>query len=105
MSRRLGGIEAFIRRPSQLSDTLLADHKHTHRASSRAAETVGARVVASEPAADVSLLQLDAYARIRQLAGGLARYRISITTAGARSVGAFRRFLVLAGGGKPPTAP
>ena len=104
MSRRLGGIEAFIRRPSQLSDTLLADHKHTHRASSRAAETVGARVVASEPAADVSLLQLDAYARIRQLAGGLARYRISITTA-ARSVGAFRRFLVLAGGGKPPTAP
>ena len=44
------------------------------------------------------------YARIRPLAGGLARQRTLITTA-LRIVGDFRRFLVLARGGKPPTAP
>jgi hypothetical protein len=44
------------------------------------------------------------YARIRSLAGGLARQRTLITTA-VRIVGNSRRFLVLAGGGKPPTAP
>src|SRR5438445_8826369 len=44
------------------------------------------------------------YARIRPLAGGLARQRTLITTA-VRIVGDSRRFLVLVGGGKPPTAP
>jgi hypothetical protein len=44
------------------------------------------------------------YARIRPLTGGLARQRTLITTA-VRIVGDSRRFLVLAGGGKPPTAP
>ena len=42
--------------------------------------------------------------RIRPLAGGLARQRTLITTV-ARIVGDSRRFLVLAGGRKPPTAP
>ena len=44
------------------------------------------------------------YARIRSLARGLARQRTLITTA-VRIVGDSRRFLVLVGGGKPPTAP
>ena len=44
------------------------------------------------------------YARIRPLAGGLARQRALITTA-VGIVGDSCRFLVLAGGGKPPTAP
>jgi hypothetical protein len=44
------------------------------------------------------------YARICPLAGGLARQRTLITTA-VRIVGNSRHFLVLAGGGKPPTAP
>jgi len=38
------------------------------------------------------------------LAGGLARQRTLITTA-VRIVGDSRRFIVLVGGGKPPTAP
>jgi hypothetical protein len=44
------------------------------------------------------------HARIRPLAGSLAPQRTLITTA-ARIVGASRRSFVLAGGGKPPTAP
>ena len=44
------------------------------------------------------------YARIRPLDGGLARQGTLITTA-VCIVGDSRRFLVLTGGGKPPTAP